>query len=207
MDINKLWVSGTESDWSAMLDSYWNYVKPDNMQLEKDMDVLNPDYVKKLDAQGWYDFLLNKYFRWKYTAPNRYATTTNYLKKYCENGRLHVLNQIKDCLFSFDKENIEAGLSIKISGLGVAGRSGLLSLLFPKHFGTVDQFVVKALLNVTRLPERNLLTSMNPNGLTIKDGVILIQIMRQKSTELNNKFKTDSWTPRKIDQILWACRD
>ena len=130
MHITKLWVSETESDWSTTLDNYWNFVKSSNEQLEKELDVLNSDYVKELDAEGWYDFLLNKYFKWKFT-PRDYVANTRHLKnKYYENGTLDILYNIKNCLFSFDKENIEAGLSIKIHGLGVAGQSGLLSLLF-----------------------------------------------------------------------------
>ncbi len=35
---------------------------------------------------------------------------------------------------------------------------------------------------------------------------ILISIYRQKANELNIKFNTNFWTPRKIDMILWANR-
>ena len=45
---------------------------------------------------------------------------------------------------------------------------------------------------------------MNPEGLKIKDGIILVNIMKEKAAELNAKFNTDFWTPRKIDMILWA---
>ncbi len=40
----------------------------------------------------------------------------------------------------------------KTPGLGFAGASGLLALLYPQKFGTVDQFVVKTLRNVPTLP-------------------------------------------------------
>ena len=84
------------------------------------------------------------------------------------------------------------------------GASGLLSLLFPVKFATVDQFVVKALRKAPALPGRELLDHMNPESLSLQDGVILIRIMKQKADELNNLFKTNYWTPRKIDIILWA---
>jgi hypothetical protein len=45
---------------------------------------------------------------------------------------------------------------------------------------------------------------MNPEGLTIKDGVVLIQIMSAKAAENNRQFQTTDWTPRKIDKILWT---
>jgi hypothetical protein len=48
------------------------------------------------------------------------------------------------------------------------------------------------------------LDNMNPEGLKIKDGIILVEIMKEKANELNKKFDTDFWTPRKIDMVLWA---
>ena len=45
---------------------------------------------------------------------------------------------------------------------------------------------------------------MNPESLTNNDGVILVEIMREKAEELNRNFNTDFWTPRKIDMILWS---
>jgi hypothetical protein len=116
------------------------------------------------------------------------------------------LENIKKNLFSFNLNNIEEGLRItsEIKGLGIAGASGLLSLLFPKYFGTVDQFVVKALCGIDDLPQCSIVQKMNPGSLNLKDGFILIKIMRLKTSELNSTFKTDTWTPRKIDMILWT---
>ena len=45
---------------------------------------------------------------------------------------------------------------------------------------------------------------MSPEGLTIKDGVVLITIMRRKAASLNEAFAIDSWTPRKVDMVLWT---
>lgn len=92
----------------------------------------------------------------------------------------------------------------EIEGLGTAGASGLLSILFPEHFSTVDQFVVKRLCEIDGIMYKERLTAMNPESLKAKDGVILIQIMKNKATQLNEKFNTDFWTPRKIDMVLWA---
>ena len=106
------------------------------------------DRLRGMDAEGWYDFLLKEYFRWRYTAPNRYATTTAHFKRQAEAaGGFEAMFQVKKDLLGLDPADIEGALAIprRILGLGIAGASGLLALVYPKHFGTVDQFVVKAL--------------------------------------------------------------
>jgi len=205
--INDLWNSKNKQEWLSALDNYWKYVKPTHMDIEKEFDVLNADIVKQMDANQWYEFLLHKYFFWKFTAPNRYATTTAHLKKYetTLNG-LDELYRIQKQIFSFNKRDVASGLKIAclIRGLGPAGGSGLLAVLFPTHFATVDQFAVNALLKVDNLPEKSAIAGMNPDQLKIKDGVILIKIMRNKAKELNNEFQTFFLTPRRIDMILWS---
>jgi len=204
--IEELWHSQNEAIWHERLDRYWDFVKPDNLEIEKELNVLDIGYVQDLDEREWYNFLLHEYFKSKYTAPNRYATTTKKLKWYIENDALSVLYQIKQDLLAFDLRDIEKGLNIanRIRGLGIAGASGLLSILFPKYFGTVDQFVVKALRSINDLPDLNRLNKMNPEGLSVADGLILIRIMRDKAAQNNQHFSTDFWTPRKIDMILWT---
>jgi hypothetical protein len=151
--------------------------------------------------------LLEKYFRWKYTASNRYASTTKVFRSYATNNEMPILHAIKERLFVLDKENIEQCLALTctIRGLGTAGASGLLAILFPQYFGTVDQFAVKALVRVSGLSERGLVAAMSPESLTLKDGGILIRIMRRKAKELNKTFSSSEWTPRKVDMILWTC--
>jgi hypothetical protein len=134
---------------------------------------------------------------------NNYRTTKK--NNTSQNG-LEELFAIKNRIFDFDREDVVSGLKIacSIKGLGNAGASGLLAVIFPKYFATVDQFVVKALLNVDQLPERELILKMWPDELKIKDASILINVMKTKARELNNKFGTSYWTPRKIDMILWS---
>jgi hypothetical protein len=159
-----------------------------------------------MGPQAWYEWLRDEYFRWKFTAPNRYATTRSKLETYKED-ELADLHAIKEQLFSSDKGDIRQCLkcATKIRGLGTAGASGLLALLFPGHFATVDQFVVKALKKIPELPERDQLSQMNPENLTLGSGTLLIQVMRRKAAELNKRFSTTKWTPRKIDMVLWSC--
>ena len=170
------------------------------------MDQLDAEAVRKMDPDSWYRFLLEKYFRWKYTAPNRYASTTKILRTYASNNELLVLHAIKERLFARDKNNIEQCLAVacSIRGLGTAGASGLLAILFPAYFGTVDQFAVKALLKIPDLPESQQVAAMRPEYLTQDEGTLLIRIMKRKAAELNRSFSTNFWTPRKVDMILWC---
>lgn len=209
--INKLWYSNDEALWNQALDSYFNseLIKKGNMNLEIEIDNLNPVTVKDMSTEGFYNWLYNIYFVWKYTAANRLATTRKSLSRYLYENRMNELKQIHFDLFTFDINDIKEGLQIarSIYGLGISGASGLLAVLYPCYFGTVDQFVVKALCEVDSLPEKDLVCKMNPNNITIKDGVLLIKIMKYKADELNSIFNTDKWKPRDIDKILWSARN
>ena len=206
-EIEQLWHSSDPSAWQRALDRYWQYIRPTHVVLEREMEGLHPDHVRDLDADQWYDWLLRKYFAWKYTAPNRYATTTGHLKRQAAatDGRRHLLT-IRDQVLGCENASIHDALSAATQfwGLGPAGASGLLALLFPAKFGTVDQFAVKALRKVRCLPERAQLERMNSESLTIDDGVVLVEIMRRKALALNKLFNTCAWTPRRVDKILWA---
>ncbi len=201
-----LWPSRDQKAWEDALDRYCEFVKPPNMSLEKSLDALDLGRIEGFDARGWYAFLRDEYFRWKYTAPNRYVTTINQLKRYEKNGTLNELDQIRRRLLSFDINDIRSGLRIakEIHGLGTAGASGLLALMFPQRFGTVDQFVVKALKQVEGLPEAADIDRIKPEALTDQDGELLIQILRRKAVDNNRLFNSDAWTPRKLDKILWT---
>jgi hypothetical protein len=129
------------------------------------------------------------------------------LRIYVSNHELPLLHGIKEQLFNLDKDNVQQCLAVagSIRGLGTAGASGLLAVLFPAHFGTVDQFEVKALREIPELPDRGLIAAMNPESLKSSEGKILIDVMRRKAKELNRVFSTTEWTPRKVDMVLWTC--
>jgi len=170
------------------------------------MDKLDPQAIERLDGSEWYAFL-NQYFHWKFKG-NWLSSRLNDL----DGNSRETLFSIKEKLFAFDPNNIPQGLEIAtskkgIKGLGPAGASGLLAVLFPEWFATVDQFVVKALREIESLPERGKLFEMRPKDLKEKDARLLIDIMRRKATDLNALFRPGEWTPRKIDMILWATRD
>jgi hypothetical protein len=206
MNIADLWCSSDSEVWGRALQRYWQFVQPRNVELERALDALDVNRLRGLTPHGWYNFLHDEYFRWKYTAPNRYATTTIQLKKYLDDDELNELESLRQQLLNLDCNDIRRGITTakKIRGLGTAGASGLLSLMYPEHFATVDQFVVKALRLVPSLPEAAALAKMNPENLNISDGVLLIGILARKANENNQLFGTSAWTPRTIDMVLWT---
>ncbi len=204
---NELWNSSKEKDWHHAVERYWTFVKPTHLAVEKEFMEINPQKIERMSARQWYEFLLTKYFFWKYTAPNRYKTTTIQLMRYLgPDDSLDNLFKIKEEIFRLNKEDIYSGLKTtgKIRGLGPPGASGLLAVLFPSHFATVDQFAVKALSEVNGLPEGSAISMMNPDQIKIKDGVVLINIMKEKAKRLNSEFNTSFWNPRKVDMVLWV---
>ena len=128
------------------------------------------------------------------------------IKKNKKDGELDELHDIKNQILSMDLNDISNSLKVttNIRGLGVAGASGLLSLIYPDYFGTVDQFVVKALLEVN--DKKKMVSEMNPEGLTVKDGVILTEIMKEKASENNELFASKFWNPRTLEMALWSYR-
>jgi putative zinc finger/helix-turn-helix YgiT family protein len=209
--INELWHCDDRATWDAALERYWQLVQPGNLELERALDRLDLARIRGLDAQGWYDFLYHEYFRWKYTAPNRLATTRRSLAKSRSGSALEQLDSIRTQLLQLQPHDIGAALRVAkaIPGLGTAGASGLLALMYPAHFGTVDQFVVKALCEVEGLPERAAVMKMKEKvekkgALNLEDGVVLITILRTKADANNKAFGGTFWAPRKIDQILWT---
>ena len=61
-----------------------------------------------------------------------------------------------------------------------------------------------ALREVKDLPEADALAEMKPLNLSVADGVLLVDILKRKAVENNQVFGTSSWTPRKIDMVLWT---
>jgi hypothetical protein len=206
MSFDDIWNATDESEWNRLLRKYWSLVSVDNIQVEIELNRLTPDRIAHMDGDSWYAFLHDEYFVWKYTAKNRLATTRKALSRHRESGELEVLNGIRLAILNLVHSDIAASLktACEIRGLGVAGASGLLSLLFPHHYSTVDQFVVKALSEVQQ--HADAVRGMNPDGLKVSDGVTLTTIMRAKAGENNARFNSVFWTPRTVEMALWAYR-
>lgn len=204
--LNYLWSCGSETDWKRALWHYYTLLGPEAKELNEYIVNIKVKEIETLSAPDFYNFLYNHYFVWKYTQKNRLATTRKHLKTYLTDNKLSELANIQHRLFNAEHSDIKNCLSIasEIHGLGIAGASGLLAVLFPKDFGTVDQFVVKSLKVIDGLRYADNIIKINPDSLKIKDGVILIETLKSKACDLNRKFNTDFWTPRKIDMILWS---
>jgi hypothetical protein len=99
-------------------------------------------------------------------------------------------------LLALDPGDIAIGLRVAsaIPGLGIVGASGLLSLMYPSAFGLVDEFVVRGLREVEGLKEAAALARMSGRRLGIRDGAILIGILRRKGTDLSCLL--DAWAQR-----------
>lgn len=203
--IEKLWKSENENEWKAEFNRYYSRIKKENLKIEEEIINLNISTFEEMSPEEWYNFLLDNYFKWKYTQANRYASTTKHLKKYKEENNLKALNLIKSEFIKVDKANSKASIETlsKIKGLGPIGASGLLALLYPRLYGTVDQFVVKALMKIKEYAELKLI---DPEDININQTEYIIDILKKKADELNRLFSTDFWTPRKIDMILWSFR-
>lgn len=204
--ISNLWNHGSELAWLEAWEHYYDLLNAEAQELDSYMENVDAHDIAQLSVSEFYDFLYDRYFVWKYTAKNRLATTRKSLRRYADENKLYELADIQRRLFLADHANIGNCLSIatEIRGLGPAGASGLLSILFPEEFGTVDQFVVKALREVNGFPYAAELAKMKPESLSVENSVLLIKILREKAKKLNKNFDTDFWTPRKIDMILWA---
>jgi hypothetical protein len=110
MQIDDLWQSADSTEWDHALERYWRFVLPRNLALERSLDALNVERLRRFDAQAWYEFLRDECFRWKYTAPNRYATTTRQLKRYLDEDRLGDLDEIRRRLLALNTDGIRSGL-------------------------------------------------------------------------------------------------
>ena len=52
--------------------------------------------------------------------------------------------------------------------------------------------------------EATALARMNPEDLTIRDGAMIVGILQRKAAANNRNFKSNAWTPRKLDKVLWT---
>lgn len=207
MIILDLWASNSHDVWLKYENNYDNLIKKSNKEIEEKMENLDINEVKTYSVDEFLDFLYCDYCKWKYTDGRRLGNAHTQMDKYKENADyMEELFLIKNALFTFNPRNTMLGLEIchLIRGLGYAGASGLLSILYPKYFGTVDQFVVISLQNFDSLKNDEELQNIKPNDINLNGAVKLEKLFIEKASELNRCNNTDYWTPRKIDKVLWA---
>ena len=206
MEIKEIWNSKDENIWKIALEEYNTNIDKKILNIENEITQHDEESLGNLTPNDWFE-LLQKYFEWKYSSNKvSYSNRVNDLGK----NELTTLYTIKNYFLHTDKKEIEKNLQIliKISGLGISGASGLLALLYPEIYGTVDQFVIKSLDRTCMFPE---LEYVDPKCLSTSEKGIrliihIIEILQEKANELNTIFKTEFWNPRKIDIILWKHR-
>jgi hypothetical protein len=216
ISVSDWWHLSDPQAWAPALEQrYWNLVKYEKQKvLERKLEPLDLEHLRnrisKFDAKEWYGFLKSEYFPWKYTDPR---WLPGYLRELERQYHEHSgeFDQVRKRLLTVDVNDVGAGLNAArgatggIRGLGVAGASGLLALMYPKTFGTVDKFVVKALKEVRNLPESAALERIaQPDNMNVVDAVLLIRIMQKKAAAINFQLQATTWTPRKVDKILWT---
>lgn len=206
MSFNEIWHAESERAWNQLLKKYWELILVDNIQVEYRMNRLARQDLEAMDEVQWYHFLHDEYFVWKYTAKNRLESTRIHLRKYREEQDLGRLDEIRRQIVQLDLDAIPDAFKTvcAIHGLGIAGASGLLSLVYPHKFATVDQFVVKALMEVP--DHHGKVCRMKPESLILADGVLLTELLREKATVMNEMFRSTFWTPRTVEMALWAYR-
>ncbi|MCR5345490.1 MAG: hypothetical protein K6E46_05520 [Lachnospiraceae bacterium] len=212
IEINHLWAEGSEKEWKEALGKYYNMPQVMNISdLDREIDEAHNNLggIRKMSGEAFYDFLHDKYFVWKYTAPNRLATTRMALEKQDKNELAKIKNELFDIHDNIPDE-IELLLKtvMQIKGLGTVGASGLLSILFPDEYCSVDQYSLESLCEIKSFSDetKRILKAIKPNSIKYKEGAFIEMILRDKAGELNKKFNTSEWTPRKMDMILWAYR-
>jgi hypothetical protein len=193
-----LWRSNGARDWHDVLAHYWDLVE--DRELERHLDALDLDRLRRMDARGWYEFL-----RDEYAPANEYRWITRSLSPFVDAPGVEALDRCRKRLLALDPSDVRTALKAasNIPGLGIAGASGLLSVMYPSEFGTVDQFVVNALRGVEGLPEAAALARMKPRGKIVRDGVMVVSILRRKAAELSCVLG-EVWTPRMISRVLWT---
>lgn len=207
MDMS-FWHSHDSRIWEEKLSQYWNHVDNNkNSVLEHKMNDSNLYKMNILTPEKFYDFLHDEYLPWIFIDSRFLKQNTSRLEKYKKDlNEMDILKTIHSEILKFDPNDVKKGLKIakKIYGLGDTGASGLLALLYPEYFGTLNASVVEALQAVSGIAQD--ITSINPKSIGIKNGILVIQILKEKARVLNNTNKTTEWTPRKIDMALWITR-
>lgn len=208
MDIKALWDSKEQDDWENALLCYKTAVKDGNMEIEQKLNNMTTDDFRKMLPQDFYRFLVDDYVLWKYTDGRIRSRVQHSIKEFHQTYGDAEFYKILEGLFIIDPDDIYLHLTniTRIKGIGVAGASGILSLVFPQYFGTVDRFAVENLQKVYDEDSiyENELHKMDPKNISVYEAVTVILIYRKKAEELFRAF--GGWTPRMVDMVLWSVR-
>ncbi len=119
------WKSHDPQTWAEALNHYWDLVQPRNRELEEALNALDLDRLPRMDAPRWDAFLRDEYFCWKYTAPNRFESTTKPLRKFTETRGVEALDQHRKRLLALDPADIASALEAADHIPASAGREAM----------------------------------------------------------------------------------
>ncbi len=205
MTVEELWPSSDQALWNRALEAYWRLVKSSHVGLERRMEGVKREEVAAFTPDQWFAFL-EDFYRWKFTQANVLARQLNRLRGQRDRVGAAYLDGIRLRLLALDPADAARAIHVatRPAGLGIAGGTGLLSILYPEWFGTLDRFLVFALRRVEpEVEEWEELVAEDLGGLA---GVMLTNRLRAKAAELSARLG-EPWTPRMVDKVLWAVRD
>ena len=208
LSLTELWACHDQSEWDYCAGAlYESAVRPERLELYRDLETPGlSQRIARMTTEEFYTFLYDDFFRWKFTVGPQLAGNRRMLATHLQDGSLDRIERVRGRLV--DRGGDGKGSSIKmimgrnggIHGLGVPGACGLLALVHPQEFGTVDVMVTRA-MQLLGIVEADL---VDPENISVGDAVRLIEIMCMKAHDLNSIFGTDKWTPRRIDRVLWV---
>ena len=204
----ELWNSHDPREWDyCESELYDAAVKPENRAIERELERPGlRERIARMDATAFYAFMRDEYFPWKFTSGPQRIQNPRYLARHLTNGGMDRIERVSRHLVNRGEASKGASISMLmgrnggVHGLAVAGASGLLALVYPEEFGTVDVKLTQALQQVG-LPQ---VARINPKAIHVEDAVVMIEIMRAKALELNRIFGVNKWTPRLVDRVLWV---
>jgi hypothetical protein len=204
----ELWRSQDPREWDyCESELYDAYVQPANRMIERELEKPGlRERILRMDAAQFYAFLRDEYFLWKFTSGPERTGNLKWLALHVSDGTMDRLERARRNLVNRGDFSKDASILMLmgrhggVHGLAVAGASGLLALVYPEEYGTVDVKVTEALQQVG-LPQ---VMRINPRAIGIEDAVTMIEIMRVKALELNRMFGANKWTPRLVDRVLWV---
>ena len=218
-----LWRSNEVSAWRDALAKYWNH-RPvrRNIDVERHMDRLTPEDRDVILASGaaLVDFLEHWYYSWKFFSIAPYDIPKHQAKvraEYATNPAKY--DAIARSLGSLNPDNVEQCLtyvaSRSIPGLQISAGSGVLAVLYPTWFGTVDQHTLRALQTLDgdgaewlrrHIPGPETFFPANNNDLGRHAAKLMTQLYRQKSQELAQLDEETGWTPRRVEMVCYILR-
>ena len=210
IDIKDIWNCNEEGKWKDAEEEYSKRINQVAI-IEKKFEQMTTEEILDLSPDKFYIFLRDMYFPWKFTGVYLKPRLENL--KTIENKKMQIKDVIDDLkelqtriedkkeLNDDDMSNAIRNLQ-KIPGIGPSAATGLLSILFPTHFGTIDKFVA---INLKKVGYD--ISEQDCINISVENAINMENILLKKVKKMNTDMNTDYWTPRRLDKILWSIRE